>query len=328
MNTLNDSEPSRTEKRAPDLTDVVLSAMPGWRFEQPPRPFGWAPDRHFRALLACGDRHEPVVIRQSWSGPGFEVERYLYTQILPDLPVNTPLLLASFRTHSHDTGWLVLRDVGQRCADQACPHDRQRVLLQLGALHGHGIRLTRSGRLAGSPLPQFPPSHWHYQGWEDLVRFGVCSSQHLLPAWATDFTHLVREKAAAAEVTLLHGDTDYSNAVVGPSGLSLVDWERACIGPASADLGRALEPTGARPDDLKAYHGAYQEALHADISLERTRQEMELAVSLNSLRWICYYLKRLSEGDDPGESWRDSYFVPSLRMLESSRETRQTWSGT
>ncbi|HIJ73636.1 MAG TPA: hypothetical protein HPP83_05985 [Candidatus Hydrogenedentes bacterium] len=75
-----------------EIMHNVAAGMPGWQFAEPPRGFGWAPNRHFRAELVKGDRRKRVVIRESWSPAGFQIERYLYLSVLGDLPVKTPRL--------------------------------------------------------------------------------------------------------------------------------------------------------------------------------------------------------------------------------------------
>jgi len=298
--------------------------MPGWRFSEPPRAFGWAADRHFRAVLAKDCRRERIIIRKSWSAAGFEVERYLYGSVFRDLPLNTAKLWNTFRTEPCDTRWMILEDVGEGCADAGCSGDRRAFLAALGSLHGRGHYLTESGRFRGSPLPQFPPKHWHYDEWEDLIMLGLESSRHALEEWVVSLLGSVRRRVETARPTLLHGDPDYSNVVLSDSGVTLVDWEYACIGPASADLGRALEPLESA-EELESYRLAYQETGDADVSLDDVGELAAVGVALNSFRWICYYLKRGSEGSDPGEEWRGNYYRPSVERLHSIRARRPRW---
>lgn len=307
-----------------EITANVLSAMPGWRFSEPPRGFGWATDRHLRAVLAKDCRREKVIIRKSWSTSGFEVECYLYGCVLQDLPLNTPKLWSTFHLKDCATGWMILEDVGRRCANAGCSEDRRAFLAALGSLHGRGLYLAESGRFRGSPLPRFPLQHWHYDEWGNLIMLGLESSRYALEEWIVNLLESVQRRVEIARPTLLHGDTDYSNVVLSHSGASLVDWEYACIGPASADLGRALEPVDCY-DELESYHLAYQEASGVDVPFNDIVEVADIGLALNSLRWICYYLRRVNEGNDPGEDWRNNYYRPIVERLRFIRSRRPRW---
>ena len=53
-----------------------------------------------------------------------------------------------------------------------------------------------------------------------------------------DLPHRMMAELSNRPYTLLHGDTDLSNALLTDQGMALVDFEKASIGPASLDLGR------------------------------------------------------------------------------------------
>ncbi|HIJ73637.1 MAG TPA: phosphotransferase [Candidatus Hydrogenedentes bacterium] len=222
---------------------------------------------------------------------------------------------------------MVLEDVGEQCANGACPEDRRAFLRALGGIHGRGRRLTESGKFCDSPLPRFPPSQWHYSEWDRLLALGLESPEYALVDWMPNLLDYVRTKVEAEPLTLIQGDPDYSNVVLSDSGIALVDWEYAMIGPASADLGRALEPVES-PDELESYRSAREEAGAERLSHGVISELADVGIALNSLRWICYYIKRVSDGKDPGEDWRRTHYVPCIERLHTVRARRPDWCET
>ena len=126
---------------------------------KPPQGFGWAPHRHFRAILGRNGREVPVIIRACWSVSGFESERHLYESVLGQFPFVTPRLLASFSLKDGEVPWMVLQDIGEPAAQKAKPEDRRAFLQALGQLHGCSFTLLASAQLPRGPLPCFPESH-------------------------------------------------------------------------------------------------------------------------------------------------------------------------
>ena len=287
--------------------------MPGWDFANPLQGFGWAPERHLRAVLAKAGEIQEVVVRHSWSVSGFETERYLYDSVLADLPFKTPELLGTFTLSGDDSPWMILEDMGDlSVANQ--PENRRLFLRLLGWLHGHGRRLCESTQLDERRLNRFPANHSYYDEWEAILENGLASGKYALPESALSTCRQLKGELAGEPETLLHGDADYSNAILTPKGIALVDWERACIGPASVDLGRVV-CGGELADDMRSYRMAYCEASGYEMGDEEAMTIGALGVVFDSLRWVCYYVKRVEGGNDPGEEWRRTHYEPCLRRL-------------
>ena len=290
--------------------------MPGWEFENPLQGFGWAPQRHFRAVLVTASRKQSVIVRRSSSVSGFETERYLYESVLADLPFKTPQLLGTFTLNGDQSPWMILEDIGHRTAADA-PEKRRLFLQILAWLHGHGRRLCEAGQLDEERLRRFPANHPYYNEWEAVLENGLTSGTYALPNTVLRSLWRLQEGLAQQPQTLLHGDTDYSNAILTYDGMALVDWERASIGPGSVDLGRVVSPEELY-DDMQSYRTAYCEASGQEMGDEEALRIGGLGVVFDSLRWICYYVKRVEDGNDPGEDWRRAHYEPCLERIRAA----------
>ena len=295
--------------------------MPGWSFVEPPTGFGWAPDRHFRAVMTEDGGRTPVVIRHSWSIEGHETERHLYESVLGRFPFVTPQLLASFSIEGGETPWMVLEDIGELVAERVNPGDRRAFLQALGQLHGCCLALLESAQLAMGPLTHFPESHAHtyYREWEALLTQGIESNALGIPASSLRTCRRLGDALAAEPQLLLHGDTDCSNAVVTGRGIGLVDWERACLGPASIDLSRVVL-ADALLEDMQVYRSAFSRAAGTELTDADAIKIGRMGILFDALRSICYYVRQTTDGNDPGEDWRKRYYQPSIECLDS-----QTW---
>lgn len=299
------------------ISNAVLSAMPGWEFANPLQGFGWAPERHLRAVLVKAGKKQEVVIRHSWSVSGFETERYLYESVLADLPFKTPELLGTFALNEDELPWMILEDIGG-CSAANQPENRRLFLRLLGWLHGHGRCLCEASQLDGSRLNRFPANHSYYHEWEAILENGLAFGKYALPNSVINSCRRLREALAGEPQTLLHGDTDYSNAILTDDGMGLVDWERASIGPASVDLGRVV-CSGESHDEMRSYCVAFGETSGYDLDYKQAVRIASLGVVFDSLQWICYYIKQVAEGNDPGEKWYRAYYEPCLDRVHACR---------
>ena len=298
------------------VSAAIKNAMPGWNLESLPEGFGWAPQRHLRTVLLNGALRQRVVIRQSWSDLAFQTERYLYESVLACVPFKTPRLIGTFTLMGDESPWMILEDIGDRTvADD--PEMRPKFIEALGLLHGYGRRLCVENQLDSSRLRQFPASHSYFRGWQAILENGLESGRYALPETILSFFRTLREDLVQEPHTLLHGDTDPSNAIVVPNGISLVDWERASIGPASVDLGRVVSAAQLQ-DDMQLYSRAYRRASGHDMGDGEGLRVGGLGIAFDSLRWVCHYISQVEEGNDPGEDWRRANYEPCLGLIRAA----------
>ncbi len=307
---------------AEHVADTLMAAMPGWRFVKPPVGFGWAPQRHFRARIAGAKEGVDVVIRQSWRSEGFAAEVHVYRELAEQLPAKTARLLGTFSLDSGDPDWIVLEDLGTHMLSPSHRTDREAFLLALGRLHAWGESVERLAQLKNSPLPVVPPHPTKRGEWRDLLRLNLESDEYSLEPWMPDLCDAVWERLAGEPPTLLHGDADFSNALWVGSDVALIDWERACIGPAALDLGRVIEATESS-DELEGYASGYRSVARRELSAERLRHAADLGDGHNCLRWVCYYINGTSNGKGPPSGWRRNYYEPCLARLRHLHERRR-----
>jgi hypothetical protein len=309
-----------------ELVDAVGNAMPGWRVVAPPEPFTWARDRHFRARVARECVEQAIVIRRAWRDEAYAVETYMYRAALPRIGVGTPKLLATF-SMSDGSKWTVLEDVGRQTADPHNAGHRKAFLRALGTLHGQGMRLLADPGFDGGPLVRFDGEHVPYGGkrvpiekWHKLLRDAVPSPTFSLDPSFLALPHRMMEELAMQPPTVPHGDTDTSNALLNRGEVTLIDFERASIGPASLDLGRAvaLLKSPAELDEYKRTFSAAGQPLSADA----LGQWADLAWAYDALYWTCYFIERNLSAQPPPDSWRRDYFEPSLSRLRGLRRRR------
>lgn len=198
-------------------------------------------------LLDAADRGEPVIAKR-YRAAGHEVERLLYRDVLPLLPLSTPRCYGEV-----DAGggyvWIFLEDVG---SERFSPSDRdQRILAArwLATLH------TAARELPGREgLPHRGPRHYraHLEAGRRLILDNLTN-----PALGSDDVGLLRsvvtlyemverrweaveEICVAAPPTLVHGDFRPKNVYVrdGAKGRRLlpIDWETAGWAVPAADL--------------------------------------------------------------------------------------------
>jgi Ser/Thr protein kinase RdoA (MazF antagonist) len=70
--------------------------------------------------------------------------------------------------------------------------------------------------------------------------------------------HAALAALRASPVSTLHGDYTPSNLLASSRGLVVLDWEKACVGPAGSDIAQALYYLcAARPDDATSFAAAW-----------------------------------------------------------------------
>ena len=308
------------EDRKQRITDCALSVMHGWEFVTPLTGFGWAPERHLRAELTGGAQYRKVVIRQSWSIEGYTSECYLYQSVLPGLTIRTPKLFGTFTLDPEGSKWMILEDSGSRQPTMGDVADRKAFLATLGCLHGQGRLLVQDSNFSMTPLPEFPRDTLN----RDDLNFGKWRSV-LLNA-LTDHSFGVEEltvnlldclwlQLSRQPKTLLHGDTDASNAVWVDGEIALFDWERALIGPACLDLGRLMEYLTSTIDELDTYREMFNKASEESLSVGEMYYIADLGKGYNNLRWVCYYIEQVTGGNPP--SWGEETYHGFLNQLRS-----------
>lgn len=302
-----------------ELASAVLSVMPGWEFLMTPQGFGWAPDRHFRAQLTKGDQVTNVIIRQSWSVEGYQVELFLYRSVFPYLVIRTPKLWGAFELDMDTSRWMVLEDLGKIQPRGDRVENRETFLHVLGSLHGQGILL--SNRLSGSPLPQFTKDCSECREWRMLLKTALVSRSYDLEEWTIPFLDNLWLRLFQEPATLLHGDTVFSNAILIDESIALVDWEKARLGPASIDLGLLMEAVESTKE-LESYRHAFCQTAGRELSRSQVQHWADLGEGYNCLRWICYYIKKTSKDEDPGPAWRQNYYEPCLDRLRLLHKKR------
>ena len=309
---MSESSPGRLTS----IADAVMQALPGWRLVGGPEPFGWAPRRHLRARLERGAERQQVVLRQSWTEAGHRREALLYQSVLPHLGLVTARLLATFELAEGGPPWSVLEDLGTCHVVPTDAGDRAALLEALGALHAESRKVLRDRPEVAAALARFAASSPLHQRWQALVERAGANPDTGIEPWHGRFLSQTLQRLDEEEVTLVHGDLDLTNTLLTARGLALIDWEQACIGPPSLDLGAVVEVLESR-EELESYQAAFCAAGGRALTDEQVQQWRDLGDAYDCFRWICYHLGEREAARDPGEQWREAYYYPRLRRLRS-----------
>ena len=119
-------------------------------------------------------------------------------------------------------------------------------------------------------------------------------------------------------MALIHGDTDWGNAVPLDQGVSLIDWERVQLGPAALDLGRPAECI-ALPAELASYREAFHRISSIPLSSEDLTRWVALGECIDSMRWISYFITARHTGQPLEGEWEQHYYRPCLERLRRLR---------
>jgi hypothetical protein len=197
--------------------------------------------------------------------PGALIERAVYEEILPDVPVTSPRFYGQ-ATDGDEFGWLFMEDVGEERFSAASPAHRTLAAQWLGRLHSSAAPLDAAAR-----LPDRGPAHYldhlhvgceaisgnlHNPGLspEDREILGAVVAQcdALELRWAE-----IERFCADIPATLVHGDFRSKNIRMRAldSGMALfpIDWETAGWGVPAADLAAPRGQTPAALVDLGTY---------------------------------------------------------------------------
>jgi len=209
---------------------------------------------------------------------------------------------------------MVLDDLGGNTAKSTDIIDRQAFLAALGTLHGE----TLHGCFAGNRqivLPMASLNEPPYTDWLHALATALHHPQFEIEPWVPNLYNQSIEQLQREPRVLLHGDTDWSNAVKIDSGVALIDWERTQLGPAGLDIGRPAEVMESH-EELKAYHAAFCHASKQAYPIETVRRWIMLGECINCVRWVSYFITATFTHQEPGEDWRERYFTPALQRLQ------------
>lgn len=235
-------------------------------------------------MLRLASRSKPALYRLVFDEPGrpavyakrsptshLALERTVYQDILPHLPLTVPRCFGSCRESDGST-WLFVEDVGDGRPSNEAPEDRRLVAHWLGLLHRSGAGDPRAAQ-----LPDAGPAR--YLGFLHAGRERVRSNlgnRALTDADRTilngllDQLDVVESRWPAIEracqglpVTLVHGDFRPKNVRIRDahpgSALYVLDWEMAGWGVPAADLASAIGPAMTVAIDPEAYREEMRE---------------------------------------------------------------------
>ena len=222
------------------------------------------------------------------------IERTVYEEILPRLPVTSPRY-HGWRAENPHFAWLFLEDVGD---ERYATSDREQYALAgrwLGLMHTSTTRCADAAT-AAARLPDGGPARYlqHLRAARANILRNICNpaltveeitllktivSQHdLLEArWGW-----LEEPCRRAPSTLVHGDFRPKNAYIrrdhGGARLFPFDWETAGWGPPAADLTRV---------DIAAYWSVAGECWSLDLeAVRRLATVGQIFRSLAAMSWV------------------------------------------
>jgi phosphotransferase family enzyme len=221
--------------------------------------------------LTFAGAHEPAVFAKHAPLSVLRVERTVYEDVLPHLPVTAPRYRGC-----HEAGdgllWLFIEDVGNACLSPVDPDHRALASRWLGVLHTSGAALHRAAGLPDGGPGRYL-AHLHAGrarirarlgnralGAHDRVILGrVLEMQDALEArWPA-----LERACEGMPSTLVHGDFQPKNLRLhrGEQGLVLcpIDWETAGWGVPAADLMAFGSPREETRLDLHAYLAVVRE---------------------------------------------------------------------
>lgn len=252
-----------------------------------------APDRVERIREAS--RSKPALYRLIFDAPArpavyakrsrtsdLALERAVYQEILPRLPLGAPRCFGSCRGDDGST-WLFVEDVGDRRISEESPGHRGLAARWLATLHRSAAEEPHAARLPEAGAPRYLAAL--HAGRAGIVRNlgnrALTAADHavlaaLLGQLDVLESHWPRIERACLgfPATLVHGDLRSKNVRVRGQGadetLCALDWEMAGWGIPAADLDSALGSGMTLPIDP----GAYRDALRGtwdldDAGLER-----------------------------------------------------------
>lgn len=229
------------------------------------------------------------------AAPRTVIERTVYRDLLPHLPLTAPRYYGSWLHEPH--GWLFVEDVGGDRYSESDPEHLAVAGRWVGTLHAEGCRIP-----AARSLPDAGPARylthlrtarekvnrsmgrWRYPRNEIEQLTAILSYLDAVEArWSR-----VEAAVDGAPSTVVHGDFRTKNGYLRRNGDGLrifpIDWETAGWGPPAADLTRI---------DLDAYWSAVRDAW-PDVGFETIdswRRIGRLFEELAGVNWVAETLK-------------------------------------
>ena len=205
-------------------------------------------------LVGAGPDAAAIIAQRSCMAKA-SIERTVYENILPHLPVTAPRYYGA-RAEGAEFVWLFLEDVGDERYSATEPAELALAGRWVGLMHAAGARVATARR-----LPDGGPRRYltHLQAGRRTLAANVANPaltsdeaatihrivadlDRLERGWA-----LVEHACAGVPATLVHGDLQRKNMYIrhsrnGPA-LFAIDWETAGWGAPAADLTRIDLPT-------------------------------------------------------------------------------------
>ena len=219
------------------------------------------------------------------------IERTVYEEILPHLPVTSPRYYG-FRAEDPHFAWLFLEDIGD---ERHTASDRAQLVLAgrwVGLMHTAAAHLPAARGLPDGGPPRYLD---HLRGGLQTIRANLANpaltadGAATLGRLASDLDRLESAWAALAcacaglPATLVHGDLQRKNLYVrndaGQTALYAIDWETAGWGVPAADLARI---------DLPTYWSVVR-SVWPDVRLEDVRRLGAMGrifLELVGIRWV------------------------------------------
>ena len=226
--------------------------------------------------LIFADPARPAVYAKRSRTSDLALERAVYQEVLPRLPLTVPRCFGSCRGDDGST-WLFVEDVGDRRLSEDEPGELRLAARWLGALHRSAMGEPRAAR-----LPDVGPRRYLAAlraGREGIIRNlgnrALATADHaVLAAMLEELDALeslwprIERACEGLPITLVHGDFRPKNVRIRGEGtqaaLYVLDWEMAGWGIPAADLASALAPGMTVPVDPLAYRDAVRGAWELD----------------------------------------------------------------
>jgi hypothetical protein len=260
-----------------------------------------------------------AVIAKRAVAPRTLLERTVYEQILPRLPLTTPHYYGSWLDGAD--GWLFLEDVGAHQFSRHDPQHRAIAARWVATLHAHAAGLP-----AAKSLPDGGPARYlqHLRAArEEILRsvgaWGYASHEIELLDSVLTWCDRIEERwtrvesgCARGPATVVHGDFQSKNAFLRGTGggISLfpIDWEQVGYGPPATDLTRI---------DLDAY---WVVARHAwpDMTFDGIARLADLGLLFDLLAWVRWESASLKCDDAHARSWAVTSLGQLLGPLEEA----------
>jgi aminoglycoside phosphotransferase (APT) family kinase protein len=236
------------------------------------------------------------------------IERIVYEDILPHLPVTVPRFYG-VKPEGTEHTWMFLEDVGDQRYQESDPVHRSLAGRWVGLMHS-----AAGGMAAARALSDTGPERYfrYLQTACRTIRSSLADptlaadDADLLARIAADLEALesdwpaIERACADMPVSLAHGDFRPKNALLrqGPDGLGLypIDWETAGWGVPAADLTRI---------DLAAYHSVVQASWWRGARIEDVERVAAVGAVFRYLSSIYWLVPELAAAYKP---------IPCLRV--------------